>query len=57
MSDSVVLVCAVLASLASGVLVAYGVCVAVFGVFRMTAKQAAVKQEMPARQPASIVEG
>ncbi len=52
-----VLVCAVLASLASGVLVAYGVCVAVFGVFRMTAKQAAVKQEMPARQPASIVEG
>jgi hypothetical protein len=47
----------VLASLASGVLVAYGVCVAVLGLFRMTAKQAAVKQEMPARQPASIVEG
>ena len=35
--DSVVLVCAVLGSLAAGVLAAWGVCQAVFGLFRMWA--------------------
>jgi hypothetical protein len=35
------LVCAVLASLAVGVLVAYGVCVAMFGIFEMHARQVA----------------
>ena len=32
-SDLVVLICAVLASLTSGVLIAYGVCLAFFGLF------------------------
>ena len=41
-TDSVVLVCAVLASLASGVLVAHGACLAMFGLFRMHARQAAI---------------
>jgi predicted phage tail protein len=36
-----VLVCAVLASLAVGVLVAYGVCLAMFGVFQMHVRQVA----------------
>jgi len=40
-SDSIVLVCAVLASLAAGVLVAYAVCQMVFGLMRMRARQAA----------------
>ncbi|GAC1429075.1 MAG: hypothetical protein NVSMB62_26880 [Acidobacteriaceae bacterium] len=39
MSDSIVLVCAVLASLASGVLMAYGVCLAFFRAFEMRAAQ------------------
>jgi uncharacterized protein (DUF2062 family) len=34
MGDSIMLVCAVLASLAAGVLVAYGVCVGMFAMFR-----------------------
>ena len=58
LSDLVVLVCAVLASLASGVMVAYGACIAMFGLFRMRARQVAV--EKPAVQvanSASIVEG
>lgn len=38
---SIVLVCAVLASLAVGVLVAYGVCIAMFGMFRIHARQVA----------------
>jgi uncharacterized protein (DUF2062 family) len=38
---SIVLVCAVLASLAVGVLVAYGVCIAMFGLFQMHARQVA----------------
>ena len=38
---SIVLVCAVLASLAVGVLVAYGVCMAMFGVFQMHVRQVA----------------
>jgi hypothetical protein len=38
---SIVLVCAVLASLAVGVLVAYGVCIAMFGAFRMHVRQVA----------------
>ena len=38
---SIMLICAVLASLAIGVLVAYGVCMAMFGVFRMHVRQVA----------------
>ena len=41
MTSSIVLVCAVLASLAVGVLAAYGVCMAMFGVFQMHARQVA----------------
>jgi len=37
------LVCAVLASLAVGVLVAYGVCIAMFRVFQMHAQQVAAE--------------
>jgi hypothetical protein len=42
---SIVLVCAVLASLAVGVLVAYGVCIAMFGAFRMHVRQVAAGNE------------
>ena len=45
MNSSIVLVCAVLASLAVGVLVAYGVCMAMFGVFRMHVRQVAAGNE------------
>ena len=38
---SIVLVCAVLASLAVGVLVAYGVCITMFRAFQMHARQVA----------------
>ena len=51
------LVCAVLASLAAGVLVAYGVCVGMFGLFRMHARQAAVEAPVRVASGAKIVEG
>jgi hypothetical protein len=40
-NSSIMLACAVLASLAVGVLVAYGVCIAMFGIFEMHARQVA----------------
>jgi hypothetical protein len=40
-NSSIVLVSAVLASLAVGVLVAYGVCIAMFSAFQMHARQIA----------------
>jgi uncharacterized protein (DUF2062 family) len=42
---SIVLVCAVLASLAVGVLIAYGVCMAMFSAFQMHARQVAAGNE------------
>ena len=42
MNTSIVLICAVLASLASGVLVAYGVVLTMFAAFRMHARQVAI---------------
>jgi len=57
LSDFVTLVCAVLASLAAGVLAAYGVCVGMFGLFRMHALQAAVKAPVRVSSGAKIVEG
>jgi uncharacterized protein (DUF2062 family) len=51
------LVCAVLASLTAGVLVAYGVCVGMFGLFRMRVRQAAVKAPVRVAGGAKIVEG
>ena len=56
-SDSVMLVCAVLASLAAGVLVAYGACLAMFGLFRTHARQVPVKSVVRVSQSASVVEG
>lgn len=38
---SVVLICSVLASLAVGVLIAYGICLSMFKVFRVHSMQAA----------------
>jgi uncharacterized protein (DUF2062 family) len=38
---SIMLVCAVFASLAVGVLIAYGVCIAMFSAFQMHARQVA----------------
>jgi hypothetical protein len=55
-SDSIVLVSAVFASLAAGVLVAYGVCVVMFRVFQMHAVQAE-KTERHVAAGVQIVEG
>ncbi len=41
---SIMLVCAVLASVAVGVLLAYGICIAMFRVFRMHAQQVAAER-------------
>ena len=41
MTSSIMLMCAVLASLALGVLIAYGVCISMFNLFRMYARQVA----------------
>ena len=41
MTSSIVLMCAVLASLAVGVLVAYGICMAMFVAFKMHVRQVA----------------
>ena len=56
-SSMIVLVSAVLASLAAGVLVAYGVCIAMFGAFRMHARQVAEKSERKVVATAQVVEG
>lgn len=55
MSDSIVLVCAVLAAMAWGVLMAYGVCLAFFRMFRMRAAQSAANTA-PAVAP-QVVQG
>ena len=47
---TVVLMCAVLASLAGGVLLAYGICTAMFNMFRIHSIQAA--QQRAARREA-----
>jgi len=49
LSTSIVLVCAVLASLAAGVLIAYGICVAMFALFDSHVRQIAPR---PASQVA-----
>ena len=55
-TDSVVLICAVLASMASGVLVAYGICLGMFRIFQMHAAQVEVRSERLVGT-AQIVEG
>ena len=52
----VMLVCAVLASLATGVLAAYGVCLAMFGLFRMHTRQSAVSSPVRVSAPAEAIE-
>jgi len=42
--NSIVLISAVCASLAFGVLVAYGICISMFNVFRIHARQVAAEQ-------------
>lgn len=54
--SSIVLICAVLASLAVGVLVAYGVCIGMFGAFRMHVRQVAETSERRV-MTAQIAEG
>jgi len=44
-NSSIVLISAVLASLAAGVLTAYGLCVTMFRIFRMHAKQVAAERQ------------
>jgi hypothetical protein len=56
-SDSIVLVCAVLASLASGVLLAYGVCLGMFRVCQMRAEQSVERVESVVPVTAQVVEG
>ena len=43
MNSSIMLVCAVLASLAVGVLAAYGICIAMFELFQMHVRQVAAE--------------
>jgi uncharacterized protein (DUF2062 family) len=54
--SSLMLVCAVMASLAFGVLVAYGICQAMFRVFRLQTESAA-KQRVGAGGVRVTVEG
>jgi len=54
--SSIMLICAVLASLATGVLAAYGVCIAMFNIFRIHARQVAVKSAR-AVAPVGVVQG
>ncbi len=58
MNSSIVLVSAVLASLAVGVVFAYGVCIAMFSIFRIHAQQvAAVRVSRSVVVPRPVVEG
>lgn len=54
--SSIMLICAVLASLAIGVLAAYGVCIAMFNIFRIHARQVAVKSARSVA-PVRVVQG
>jgi hypothetical protein len=54
MGDSVMLVCAVLASLAAGVLVAYGVCLAMFRVLHMGVQKTRVASAPRVSSTASV---
>jgi hypothetical protein len=56
-TDSIVLVFAVLASLASGVLVAYGVCLGMFRAFEIHAGHAEVSLEGHVAGATQVVEG
>jgi len=51
--SSIMVICAVLASLAVGVLVAHGICVALFAMFRTHARQVAAAR-IPKRQTSQL---
>ena len=53
-SASVVLICAVLASLAAGVLLAYGLCLAIFSAFRVHFRQVTSHKQAVLSGPASL---
>jgi len=55
-NSSIVLVSAVFASLTIGVLLAYGICMAMFGVFRIHARQVAAERSAQS-VVARVVEG
>jgi len=57
LSSSIVLVCAVLASLAAGVLLAYGICQAMFALFHSHARKIARTASRPAIIPTPAIEG
>ncbi len=57
MSASIVLVCAVLASLAAGVLLAYGVCQAMFALFHSHARKVAKASAHPTIIATPAIEG
>ena len=57
MYSSIVLICAVLASLAMGVLVAYGVCMGMFKIFRIHARQVAVRSARGVVASTRVVRG
>ena len=57
MNSSIVLMAAILASLAVGVLVAYGVCLAMFGVFRIHVQQVAAGSARRIRSSAQVAQG
>jgi hypothetical protein len=54
-NSSIILICAVLASLAVGVLLAHGICIAMFNVFRIHARQVAVKSAKSAKSARGVV--
>ena len=57
MGDWMMLVCAVLGALAAGVMVAYGVCLGFFAMFRMRAQQLVKEPVAQVRGTASVVGG
>jgi hypothetical protein len=56
-SDSIVLVCAVFASLTSGVLLAYGICLAIFALFHQPTHQSPAQSKVRVSNSAAAVEG
>jgi hypothetical protein len=62
LNSSIVLVCAVLASLAAGVLLAHAICVVMFQIFRIHVRQVAVSNSTrtrmkPQTAPGGAIEG
>lgn len=56
-NSSIVLIAAVLASLGAGVLLAYGVCLAMFGLFRIHVRQVAADSAQRVVVKAQVARG